>query len=128
MRLTLVLLSLLVPSTTFGADDPALEAKRRAIGTMLDTWHKAASEANEVKYFGHIADDGVFFGTDMKERWNKEDFRKFAKPLFDKGKGWTFKATKRNVMLAKDGKTAWFDEELNTPKFRTSTRNWSAGP
>lgn len=113
MRSTVLLLIVLVPATTLGADDPA-EAKRKAINAMLDDWHKAASEAKEARYFGHIAEDGVFFGTDMKERWSKEEFRTFAKQFFDKGKGWTFKAMRRNVMLAKDGKTAWFDEVLDT--------------
>ena len=38
----------------------------------------------------------------------------FAKPYFDKGKAWSFTALERHVYLDKSGKTAWFDELLNT--------------
>jgi len=86
-----------------------------SIGQTLDAWHKAAAEAKEEDYFKHLAPDAIFFGTDMTERWNVEQFRKFAQPFFAKGKAWSFKATKRHVYLAKDGAMAWFDEELDTP-------------
>ncbi|ELY2018631.1 nuclear transport factor 2 family protein [Flavobacterium psychrophilum] len=38
----------------------------------------------------------------------------FAKPYFDKGKAWSFTALERHIYLDKSGKTAWFDELLNT--------------
>ena len=38
----------------------------------------------------------------------------FAKPYFDKGRAWSFTALERNIYFSKDGKTAWFDELLNT--------------
>jgi hypothetical protein len=31
---------------------------------MLDDWHQAASVADESRYFGHFALNGVFMGTD----------------------------------------------------------------
>jgi len=106
---------IVLPLVASAADDAALAAKRKAVDTVLDDWHKAAAEAKEARYFGHLTDDAVFFGTDATERWTKEEFRKYAKPFFDKGKAWSFKATKRNVFLNKDGTIAWFDETLDTP-------------
>ena len=38
----------------------------------------------------------------------------FSKPYFDKGKAWNFTSLERNVFFSTDGKTAWFDELLNT--------------
>lgn len=85
------------------------------IGQALDDWHDAAARADFKRYFGHLSDDSVFLGTDAAERWTKADFEKFAKPYFDKGAAWSFKATKRFTYLASDGAVAWFDEELDTP-------------
>jgi hypothetical protein len=61
-----------------------------------------------------MTDDAVFIGTDATENWNKKEFAAFAKPYFDKGKAWNFTAIERNVYFSSDGKTAWFDELLNT--------------
>jgi len=41
-------------------------------------------------------------------------FREFAKPYFDKGKAWSFTTLERNIYTSENGKTAWFDELLNT--------------
>lgn len=84
------------------------------ISTVLDNWHKAAAEANYEGYFYAMAEESIFIGTDATENWNKKQFQDFAKPYFDKGKAWNFKAIKRNIYFSKDGKTAWFDELLNT--------------
>jgi hypothetical protein len=61
-----------------------------------------------------MTENSIFIGTDATENWNKEAFQKFAKPFFDKGKAWNFTALERNIYFSKDGKTAWFDELLNT--------------
>ncbi len=86
-----------------------------AVAAVLDDWHKSAAVADEERYFGHFAADAVMFGTDATERWTRDEFRVWAKPHFAKGKGWSFKATKRNVSFSKDGSVAWFDESLDTP-------------
>jgi ketosteroid isomerase-like protein len=113
MRLVIALL-FVVSVAASGADDAA-DARRKAVGAVLDDWHKAAADAKLDRYFGHFTEDAVFFGTDATERWNREEFRKYAKPFFDKGKAWSFKATQRHVTLSKDGNLAWFDEVLDTP-------------
>jgi hypothetical protein len=84
------------------------------VNTTLDAWHKAAAEANYNDYFSLMADDAVFIGTDATENWNKTAFQAYAKPHFDKGKAWRFTALERHVYFDETGKTAWFDELLNT--------------
>ena len=84
------------------------------INATLDNWHKAAAEANYNDYFSLMADDAVFIGTDATENWNKTAFQAYAKPHFDKGKAWRFTALERHIYFDVTGKTAWFDELLNT--------------
>ncbi len=103
---TLLLPTLLVQAP---APDP------KPVQAVLDDWHRAAAQADEARYFGHLAEDSVFMGTDATERWDKKAFQAFAHPYFAKGKAWSFKAVRRSVMFSPDGATAWFDEDLDTP-------------
>ncbi len=107
MRLAL----LLCITLTLSAQSPA----EKAVATVLDDWHLAAAQANEARYFGHLAEGAVFLGTDATERWPKAAFRTWAHPIFQRGQAWSFKATRRAVTLSQDGRTAWFDEDLATP-------------
>jgi ketosteroid isomerase-like protein len=84
------------------------------INKTLDAWHKAAAEAKFDTYFNMMAEESIFIGTDANENWNKKAFMAFSKPYFDKGKAWSFTPLERHVYLDKSGKTAWFDELLNT--------------
>ena len=61
-----------------------------------------------------MSNDAVFIGTDATENWNKEEFKEYAKPHFDKGKAWNFKPLDRHIYFSTDKKTAWFDELLDT--------------
>ena len=90
------------------------EVAKVNINETIDNWHKAAATANYETYFGLMTDDAIFIGTDATENWNKKAFQAYAKPHFDKGKAWNFTALERNVFVDKSGKTAWFDELLNT--------------
>lgn len=85
------------------------------VAAVLDDWHDAAAHADFARYFGHFTPDAVFLGTDASERWTRDEFARFAKPFFDKGKAWSFRAVSRRVSLSRDGNTAWFDEALDTP-------------
>jgi ketosteroid isomerase-like protein len=87
---------------------------KATINSVLDNWHKAAATVNFDAYFAAMTDDAIFIGTDATENWNKKAFQDFAKPYFDKGKAWSFTALERHIYFSKDGKTAWFDELLNT--------------
>jgi ketosteroid isomerase-like protein len=96
-------------------DTPSSEARHAQVNAVLDTWHQAAAKADEEGYFKHFTADAVFLGTDATERWARDEFRKWAKPYFAKGKAWSFKATRRHVAFSRDGTVAWFDEVLDTP-------------
>ena len=84
------------------------------VNQFLDEWHLAASNADYNRYFDAFASDGIFVGTDATEHWTKQEFQVFAKPFFDHGKAWDFKAVERHLYFSKDQKTVWFDELLST--------------
>ena len=90
------------------------EPQLEQLNLVIDNWHKAAAAASMEDYFSCVTDDFVFLGTDPTERWEKEAFKAFCKPHFDKGNGWDFKSTERNWVFSKNKKIAWFDEKLET--------------
>ena len=84
------------------------------IGEVLDSWHKAAADADFEVYFSKMTEDGVFLGTDATENWQNAEFRAFSRPYFDNGKAWSFSAVERNIYLDDNKRFAWFDELLDT--------------
>lgn len=102
-----ILLILISPFQVFSQDqkDPDL---------FLNAWHQAAAKADANSFFGSIAEDGIYIGTDSSERWNKAEFLTFAKPYFDRGTAWDFKPFDRDIHYSPNGKYAWFSELLNT--------------
>ncbi|WP_405611466.1 nuclear transport factor 2 family protein [Polaribacter sp. Asnod1-A03] len=84
------------------------------VTTVLDNWHKAASEANFDNYFNLMDKVSVFIGTDASENWNRKQFEAYSKPHFDKGKAWSFTALERNIYISDNAGFVWFDELLNT--------------
>lgn len=86
---------------------------RDGIDQLLDRFHRAAAAARFDEYFGLFAPDGVFIGTDAGERWTVDQFKAYAKPHFDKGRGWTYVTVERHVNVSRDGRHAWFDELLD---------------
>lgn len=99
------------PSNT---NDLKEASEKEAINTLLDAWHKSASEAKYDAYFNSMSNTSVFIGTDASENWSNKDFKVFSKPFFDLGKAWDFKPLKRNIYISAEGNFAWFDELLNT--------------
>ena len=101
----------------FIADTGLLFAQDKAsqeIDVLLNQWHEAAAQANAKAYFEVMSNDAMYIGTDATENWNKKQFQAFAQPYFDRGKAWDFKPFQRHIYLSADGKTAWFDELLDT--------------
>ena len=94
--------------------DASASSASQQIGAVLDDWHQAASVADEARYFGHFAPNGIFMGTDATERWTVAEFRAWAKSRFERKSTWTFKANARHIDFSADRKTAWFDEMLDT--------------
>jgi hypothetical protein len=84
---------------------------------VLDAFHAAAARADYEGYFAAWTDASVFLGTDATERWVGQEFRDFAKPHFDSGRGWTYRPRARRVSISRDGRTAWFDELLDNDKY-----------
>ncbi len=109
MNKILILLAFL-----FAVSAAAQQEARMTVDSLLTAWHRAASEADFEGYFGAMADGAVFIGTDASENWDKNAFMTFSKPFFDRGRAWSFTAVERNIFLSPDGKTAWFDELLDT--------------
>lgn len=87
-----------------------------AVHAVLDDWHNAASEADFERYFAHFtSDSAVFMGTDATERWTVAEFKPWSKPYFDDGEAWDFEPVDRHINFSENGRTAWFDESLDTP-------------
>lgn len=107
MRRLLPLLLLCACATTTRTS-PSPEA-------VLDAWHRAAATADESAYFGAMAPEFVFLGTDATERWDLASFREFAHPYFAKGTAWTFVPRDRHVIVR--GDIAWFDEKLDSASY-----------
>ncbi|MEP7251958.1 MAG: nuclear transport factor 2 family protein [Ginsengibacter sp.] len=89
-------------------------AAKNQISALLDSFNVAAAKADYDRYFDYYTDDAIFTGTDATERWDKKEFMVWAKPYFDKGHTWNFKAIDRHIYFDSTGNTAWFDELLNT--------------
>ncbi|WP_421712964.1 nuclear transport factor 2 family protein [Alteromonas abrolhosensis] len=106
-QLIIVLILMSAASFTYADDN------RERVNQTLDALHHNASIADMDEYFNLYHDTAVFIGTDASEVWNKEAFKAYAKPHFDKGKGWTYHPKTRNVYFSPNQDVAWFDELLD---------------
>jgi hypothetical protein len=112
MKKAILLFSiLLLGSKSFSQNT---DSDKKKINTVLDSWHKAAANAEFDNYFSYMTSNGVFIGTDATENWQLNAFKTFSKPYFDKGKAWNFTSLRRNIYFDKSQNTAWFDELLDT--------------
>ena len=113
MKKAILLFSiLLLGSKSFSQNT---DSDKKKINTTLDSWHKAAANAEFDNYFSYMTSNGVFIGTDATENWQLDAFKTFSKPYFDKGKAWNFTSLQRNIYFDKSSQnTAWFDELLDT--------------
>ncbi|NJM26578.1 MAG: nuclear transport factor 2 family protein [Bacteroidia bacterium] len=100
--------------TLFSLTATAQTKDANAVNKFVDAWHKAAADANANVFFGSMADNSIYIGTDATERWTKQEFITFAKPYFDKGKAWDFKPYDRDLHFSGDGAYVWFSELLHT--------------
>jgi ketosteroid isomerase-like protein len=115
MRLGAAVLSLVVLLSAGSVG--SAETPDALVRGVLTDFHAAASEADASRYFGHFTPEAVFLGTEASERWTVAEFREYAKPHFDAGRGWTYVATERHVLFSADGGLAWFDETLHSEKY-----------
>jgi hypothetical protein len=84
------------------------------INQVISDWHKSAAMSDHKAYIGAMADSGVYIGTDATEYWTTPEFSAWSKPYFDQAKGWNLVSLQRNIYLANNRETAWFDELLDT--------------
>lgn len=108
MKILITLLSLVFIFSSMKPDPWA------PLDEIVDDWHLAATNADYEGYFGAMHESFTFLGTAPEERWSKREFSAFSKPYFDKGKAWDFKASNRKWNFSRNGKLAWFDEDLDT--------------
>lgn len=114
-RILLLLLAVLF-STGCSDSLESYNPSEQEVDEVLDDWHKAAAEADFDRYFDYFhSDSAIFMGTDATERWTVAEFRPWAEPHFEDGEAWNFTPQERHIYFSANGKTAWFDEELDTP-------------
>ena len=96
-------------------EEHGADKQETVIAAQLDSFHKAAANADADTYFALFSNDGVFIGTDASERWTVDAFKKFAQPYFSQGKGWTYVPRDRTIVV--HGDVAWFDELLDNASY-----------
>ena len=87
-----------------------------AINQVLDSYHAAAAIGDWDTYFDLMSEDGVFIGTDARERWTKPEFKNYSSG----SDGWVYTPQQRNINITPDGASAWFDEALLSQSFGSS--------
>ncbi len=84
------------------------------INNLMNSWHKAAATADEDLFFGSMTEKGIYLGTDKTEKWTRDEMKEWSKEYFDRESAWDFTVLNRDVYISEDGKTAWFNEKLDT--------------
>ena len=92
------------------------------IHDTLDALHGAAARADGATYFAQFTPDATYRGTDVTELWTLAEFRAYAEPYFDQGRGWTYTPYWRHVAIAETpcDCVAWFEEILESESYGTS--------
>lgn len=119
MRFVLALGTALLAASATAGPAQDRETAIAEIDGLLTSWHHAAAVADEATYFGLLAEDAVFLGTDASERWTKAEFEAAYLPYFQRDSAWVFVAKKRWITVSEDGRIAWFDELLDSKSYWT---------
>ncbi len=99
-----------IETIQFNADQ-----EKEIIHSFLNDWHQAAAVADEDVFFSSIKDGGIYLGTDKTERWTKEEFMDWGMKYFtERDTAWAFTPFDREIYFSENGKTAWFEEQLDT--------------
>ncbi len=93
--------------------------ERQNIDTLLNAWHRAAATADAEAFFGKMTPDAIYLGTDASERWLRDELREWSVKAFRRDVAWLFRPYDRQVYFSADGRTAWFEEMLDTPHMGT---------
>jgi len=117
MRKSLSTAILVLLGAGFASALPDTSKDIAAIDELMTAWHHAAAVADEETYFGLMAPGAIFLGTDVTERWTREEFREWADPRFHGDAAWVYRARERNVHLGPAGTVAWLDEDLESESY-----------
>ncbi len=90
------------------------ELEIRNLNKFIDNWHHAATLADEEVFFGSLAKNAVYLGTDPDERWLKHEFMDWGMKYFERDTAWAFTPYNRFWEFSDDMNYAWFDELLKT--------------
>lgn len=93
-----------------------------AIAEVLTQLNDTASRADGAAYFDLFTPNARFIGTDVTERWSISEFKAYANPIFDAGRGWTYQPRDRLITITDNGCRciAWFDEILENATYGTT--------
>lgn len=86
----------------------------QAVNQHLDQWHKAAATADEDAFYGAMAPDCIYLGTDASERWLRDELRAWAKFAFEREVAWAFTPSQRQLYWSDNQRVVWFEEMLDT--------------
>lgn len=60
-----------------------------------------------------MAVDCIYIGTDLSEKWKRDELREWSALYFERDTAWHFLAYDREIYRS-ESNTAWFDEKLTT--------------
>ena len=109
MKQFLIVILLSFPLISFDIQDDRINIDR-----LVDNWHNAAATANEDLFFESMTEDCIYLGTDISERWSRDELRDWSVKFFDRESAWAFEPFERNIHIDEDGIIAWWDEKLET--------------
>ena len=82
------------------------------LNLILNNWHKAAANADEDVFFGLMTEDCIYIGTDLSEKWRRDELKSWSEKYFARESAWDFKPYDREIYMTDNA--AWFDEKLET--------------
>ena len=117
-NITLVLFAIITLTACETDEKPSAKTNEKPnvnnLNKQIDNGHQAAADMDADTYFGMMAGESIFIGTDKTENWTKAEFEALYRPYFAEGKSWDFKRIERNWYFNNEYNIAWFDETLDT--------------
>lgn len=89
-------------------------ARTDSLHALVDAWHQAAARADADAFYGAMAPEAIYLGTDAGERWLRDELREWASFAFERESAWDFKPRQRRLYTSDDGLYAWWEELLDT--------------
>jgi hypothetical protein len=116
-----ITLSTLITVFSFGLSAQAQSPNNAAeeydtdkLNSFMDSWHLASAQADAEMFFGMMAEDGIYIGTDKTERWLRDELREWSTKAFERESAWTFIIKERNWQIHEKQGFAIADELLQT--------------